>query len=65
VLSRLQHLAGQSKLWILWQKGGKAAAGDVTETGVRQHALDLGLVDYKICSVNNVWTGMLFAVKRF
>ena len=63
-LSRLRALAATSRFWILWRKGGKAALGDVTESIVRENALDLGLVDYKICSVNEIWTAMLFALKR-
>ncbi len=63
-LSRLRSLANRSKLWVVWRKGGKAAAGNVTENLVRQCALDLGLVDYKVCAVNDVWTAMLFALKR-
>lgn len=63
-LSRVRKLASTSKLWILWRKGGSAACGQVTETLVRQTAIDLGLVDYKICSVNAVWSALLFAAKR-
>lgn len=63
-LSRMRELAGATKLWILWRKGGSAARGDLTERAVRECAIDLGLVDYKICSVNPVWTAMAFARKR-
>jgi hypothetical protein len=31
---------------------------------VREVALAVGLVDYKICSLDGVWSGMLFAVKK-
>jgi len=31
---------------------------------VREAALAMGLVDYKICSLDGVWTGMVFAVKK-
>lgn len=64
MLSRVRPFAASSKLWVLWRKGGKVAAGDVTGNAVRENAIDLGLVDYKICSVNEVWTAMLFACKR-
>jgi hypothetical protein len=64
VLSNMRSFAMRSKLWIAWRKGGKAAAGDVTENLVRHQALDLGLVDYKICSLNAVWSGIALAVKR-
>jgi CheY-like chemotaxis protein len=63
-LSRVRRLASQTKLWILWRKGGSAKTGAVTETAVREQGIDLGLVDYKICSVNEVWSAMLFASKR-
>ncbi len=63
-LSAIRSRASASKLWILWRKGGSAARGDLTETLVRSHAIDLGLVDYKICSVNEIWSAMLFAAKR-
>ena len=64
LLSHLRGAAATGKLWIAWRKGGKAAAGEVTENLVRQHALELGLVDYKVCSVNEVWSALLFALKQ-
>lgn len=63
-LSAVRDLAGATKLWILWRKGGSAVRGDITERAVRECAIDLGLVDYKICSVDPVWTAMAFALKR-
>ncbi len=63
-LSGVRRRAATSKLWLLWRKGGSAARGDVTERLVRESALDLGLVDYKICSVDSTWTAMLFALKK-
>jgi CheY-like chemotaxis protein len=63
-LSELRARAGATKLWILWRKGGQAARGGVTEGLIREHAIDLGLVDYKVCSVDAVWSGMLFAPRR-
>ena len=63
-LSGLRSFAQSSKLWIAWRKGGKAVAGAVTENLVRNQALDLGLVDYKICSMNNTWSAILFTIKR-
>lgn len=63
-LSRVRTFARNGKLWILWRKGGQTARGDLTETLLRINALDLGLVDYKICSVNQLWSAMLFSLKR-
>lgn len=63
-LSKVRGRAAGTKLWILWRKGGSAARGEVTEQMVRERGIDLGLVDYKICSVNEVWSALLFAKKR-
>lgn len=72
-LSEMRRRAGRTKLWVLWKKGAskknaaKNAAGErggVTEGLVREYALALGLVDYKVCSVNEVWSALAFAPKR-
>ncbi len=61
-LSELRAVAGQTKLWICWKKG-KGTAGGVSERFVRESGIALGLVDYKICSVSDIWSGLLFSRK--
>ena len=58
--------AAKSKLWVVWPKAAskKGAESGVTQTLIRQAAIDIGLVDYKICSVNETWSGIVFALKR-
>jgi CheY-like chemotaxis protein len=63
VLSSVRELASATKLWIVWPKGVSKASG-IGEGTVRERALELGLVDYKICSVNEVWSAMLFAARE-
>ncbi|MBV9300903.1 MAG: hypothetical protein JOY62_15425 [Acidobacteriaceae bacterium] len=63
-LSAVRELAPYTKLWILWRKGGPKERGAISEGSLREQAIALGLVDYKICSVNEVWSAMLFALKR-
>lgn len=53
-------LAGRSKFWVIWKKGQE----DFNGNNVREIALVLGLVDYKICSLDAVWTGMALAVRK-
>jgi hypothetical protein len=64
MLSAVRELASATKLWILWPKKASQAGSTVTERLVREHAIELGLVDYKICSVSDVWSAMLFARKE-
>jgi hypothetical protein len=60
-LPRMRRVASLSRLWILWRKGKQDGLdGNV----IRQGGIEVGLVDYKICSVNQTWSGMVFAVKK-
>jgi CheY-like chemotaxis protein len=62
-LSGLRRLAVQTKFWVCWKKG-KGAEGGLSERLVRETGISVGLVDYKICSVSGVWSGLLFAWKE-
>lgn len=53
--------AAKTRLWVLWQKKSAPGHNGVTEGLVRDTGLSLGLVDYKICSVDKTWSAMLFA----
>jgi CheY-like chemotaxis protein len=62
-MSELRLGARTGKLWFCWRKG-KAAAGGVSDSSIRATGISLGLVDYKVCSLNQIWSGMLFALRR-
>jgi hypothetical protein len=62
-MSELRPRARTGKLWFCWRKG-KAAAGGVSDSSIRAPGISLGLVDYKVCSLNQIWSGMLFALRR-
>jgi len=51
-------------LWVIWPKKSASVPGDVTQAGVRAYGLAAGFVDYKICAVDETWSGLLFAVRR-
>ena len=54
-------MADGGSLWIAWQKKASGAGSDLTQDSVRRKGLDSGLVDYKICSIDAVWSGLRFA----
>jgi hypothetical protein len=44
--------------WIAWPKRSSGVETDVTEDVVRELALPLGLVDTKVCAVDETWSGL-------
>ncbi len=51
-------------LWIAWPKKTSGVATDVTENVVREIALPAGLVDNKVCAIDDVWSGLRCVVRR-
>lgn len=53
-------LTPDGTLWISWPKGTSGVATDLTEDVVRTIGLATGLVDVKVCAVDDVWSGLKF-----
>jgi hypothetical protein len=51
-------LAQDGALWVSWPKKSSGVATDLTEDVVREVALVGGLVDVKVCAVDEVWSGL-------
>lgn len=51
-------------LWIVWPKQASGAETDLTPAAVRRFGLDAGWVDYKICAVDDTWSGLCFSRRR-
>jgi hypothetical protein len=45
-------------LWIAWPKRSSGEPTDLTEDVVREVALDRGLVDNKVCAIDETWSGL-------
>src|SRR5258708_5697291 len=51
-------------LWIAWRKQASGAQTDLGERVVRAFGLQAGFVDYKICAIDETWSGLCFARRR-
>lgn len=51
-------------LWIVWPKKASRVATDVTEDTIREIALAAGLVDNKVCAVDEVWSGLRCVIRK-
>lgn len=56
-------LAPAGMLWISWPKKTFGVASDLNENIVRDIGLAAGLVDVKVCAVNDVWSGLKFVIR--
>ena len=45
-------------LWVAWPKRASGVATDITEDAVREVALPVGLVDNKVCAIDETWSGL-------
>ena len=58
-IERLAHMVFPGGvIWVAWPKKAAKVPTDVTEDVVRLVALPLGLVDTKVCAIDDVWSGL-------
>ncbi|MES1175933.1 MAG: DUF3052 family protein [Myxococcales bacterium] len=50
-------------LWLCWPKKSSGVKTDVTENDVRHLGLQAGLVDNKVCAIDEVWSGLRLVVR--
>jgi CheY-like chemotaxis protein len=51
-------------IWIAWPKKASGVETDLSETSVRRFGLAAGFVDYKVCAIDETWSGLLFARRK-
>lgn len=51
-------------LWVAWPKKASGIKTDVTEDVIRNCALPHGIVDFKVCAINETWSGLKFARRK-
>jgi hypothetical protein len=59
-----RNMPDDAVIWISWPKKSSGVKADLTEDVVREVALPLGLVDIKVCAVDEVWSGLKLMIRR-
>jgi len=57
-------IADDGSIWVSWPKKSSGVETDITEDTIRAVALPLGLVDTKVCAVDEIWSGLKLMVRR-
>jgi hypothetical protein len=58
------RMAPACGLWIAWPKRAAKVPTDMTENVIRQVALPTGLVDNKVCAIDQIWSGLRLVIRR-
>jgi hypothetical protein len=61
-LPHLDALQPAGMIWISWPKKASGVTTDLTEDVIRSIALDRGLVDVKVCAVDETWSGLKLVI---
>jgi hypothetical protein len=62
-ISKLKNqIKPNGMIWISWPKKSSNVATDINEDMVRRIALNNGLVDVKVCAVDNTWSGLKLVI---
>jgi hypothetical protein len=64
-LASLRHqIAPDGQIWVSWPKKAAKIATDITEDTIREVCLPLGLVDTKVCAIDEVWSGLKLVIRK-
>ena len=62
-LKLARKLTQNGMLWIAWPKKASGVTTDLSENLIRDIGLGAGLVDVKVCAINDVWSGLKFVYR--
>jgi len=61
---KLADAVGEGTLWMAWPKRSSGVETDMTEDTIRDVALPAGLVDSKVCAIDETWSGLRLTRRR-
>lgn len=57
-------IARDGMIWVSWPKKASKVQTDITEDTIREIVLPLGLVDVKVCAVDEIWSGLKLVIRK-
>jgi hypothetical protein len=59
-----KQLRPDAAIWVSWPKKASKVPTDITEDTIRAVALPMGLVDIKVCAVDEIWSGLKLVLRK-
>lgn len=60
----LDEIEQDGAVWVSWPKKASGVRTDITEDVIREVAFPLGLVDVKVCAVDETWSGLKLVIRK-
>jgi hypothetical protein len=60
----LRRIKQNGMIWVSWPKKSSKVVTDITEGTVRDIALPIGLVDVKVCAIDDVWSALKLVIRK-
>ena len=60
----LHDIEQDGAVWVSWPKKSSGMPTDITEDVIREVALPMGLVDVKVCAVDETWSALKLVIRR-
>ncbi len=64
LIAWLKVLSPEAVIWVSWPKKTSKVPTDITEDTIRAVALPMGLVDIKVCAVDETWSGLKLVLRK-
>jgi hypothetical protein len=64
VATVIKGMARDGALWVAWPKRASGVTTEVTDDVVREVVLPIGLVDVKVCAIDETWSGLKVVWRR-
>ena len=59
----MEQIPAEGAIWVAWPKKSSGVATDLTEDTMRDLFLPTGMVDNKVCAIDETWSGLRFVVR--
>jgi hypothetical protein len=60
----LEAMNQDAAIWVSWPKMASKVPTDIREDAIREIAFPLGLVDIKVCAVDETWSGLKLVIRK-
>ena len=57
------EIVSNGMIWVSWPRKAAKIKTDLTEDTIRAYALPIGLVDIKVCAVDEIWSGLKLVIR--